>query len=376
MRTRFLLLMAASAVACGDGRAGDRDPAPRDGGTAQRDAGAIARDGGTGARDGGTQDPEACPPGATLHYYSLSPISPVPPVSSLDFPALPQNASVRSAGNGNEHSVRLDFCEVGGTQTLARVLYLGESFDVPRRYVRDDSVAAPTEEIVDTELGTVIEHRLPASHFLVELGDEPQDLRIRLVGDSGLLFVGHPRFVAVARGNVTASSIVYTSSTILVGDLGPGDVFGELDCQFGESPMSKTFVMDTATFEVDACTFLGGGFTSGYRITNLAITDTNPALSAEEQQRVVFDGEEAVEAVMTYQWNHHNACDSFHLALPHADYAASTSPAAGCGGTVPNAPEREFDENPILPVLFRIRYHGGAWTDGSMPGCNHYLFCN
>ncbi len=376
MRTRFLLLIAASAVACGDGRGGDRDPAPRDGGTG-RDAGTIVRDGGGAPRDAGPQDPEACPPGATLHYFSLHPIDSTPPVSSLDLPALPQNASVQSAGDGNEHSVRFDFCEVGGVRSLARVLYLGESFEVPRLYVRDDSVAAPTEELVDTERGRVFEYRLPASHFLVEgLDGAPEDLRIRLVGDTGLLFVGHASFVAVARGNVTASSIVYTSSTIVTGELGPGDVFGELECQFGESPMSKTFVFDTATFEVDACTFLGGGFTAGYRITNLAITDTNAALSSTEQQRMVFEGEDAVNDVLDYQWNHHNACDSFHLALPHADYAASTSPAAGCGATVPNAPEREFDENPILPVLYRIRYHGGAWMDGSLPGCNHYLFCN
>jgi len=133
--------------------------------------------------------------------------------------------------------------------------------------------------------------------------------------------------------------------------------------------------MSTATFEVTACTFLGGGETTGYRISSLAVQDSSPELTEAERQRFEYDGEAAVEAVMTYAWNHHNACDSFHLALAHADYAASSSPAAGCGDTVPNAPPRIFDEDPRLPVLFRIRYHGGDWTDGTMPDCYHYLFC-
>jgi hypothetical protein len=149
-----------------------------------------------------------------------------------------------------------------------------------------------------------------------------------------------------------------------------------MKCRFGEDPLTTSFTMSTATFDVEACTVLGGGFTAGYRIHYLAVTDTSPDLTEAERMKIEFTSEAEVEAVMNYVWNHHNACDSFHLALPYADYAASAAPAAGCGETVPNAPMRDFDEPPGAPVFFRIRYHGGEWVDGEIPGCTHYLFCN
>jgi hypothetical protein len=44
--------------------------------------------------------------------------------------------------------------------------------------------------------------------------------------------------------------------------------------------------------------------------------------------------------VLDYRWNHHNACDTFHLTLPHAEYVAAAATLAGCGETVLDAPVR------------------------------------
>lgn len=174
---------------------------------------------------------------------------------------------------------------------------------------------------------------------------------------------------------VGANSIIYSSIYVVAGRLVPGDVIAGRPCPLGESLLERSWRMGSADFEVDACTYLGGGHTTAYRISRLSITDTNSALSPAEQMTHRFEGEAAVEAVLNYRWNHHNACDSFHLALPHADYAATTAPLAGCGSQVPNAPPRDFEDDPSGPVEFRVRYHGGTWTDGTMPGCTHYMFC-
>lgn len=126
---------------------------------------------------------------------------------------------------------------------------------------------------------------------------------------------------------------------------------------------------------MEACSFLGGGITRGYRIDRLTVQDSSPQLQAADRGRFEFKSRAEVEGVLNYRWNHHNACDSFHLALPHADYAASSAPAAGCGPQVPNAPPRRIDEPSTSPVLYRLRYYGGAWKDGSIPGCTHFLEC-
>jgi hypothetical protein len=150
-------------------------------------------------------------------------------------------------------------------------------------------------------------------------------------------------------------------------------VFSDLECRFEETPLETSFTMASATFEVKACTGLGGGETLAYRITSLAIQDSSSELTEAERMRFEFPTKEDVDRVLNYQWNHHNACDSFHLALPHADYAASAPPLAGCGTTVPNAPARSFDDTG--PVKYRLRYHGGAWVEGEMTGCRHYMWC-
>jgi hypothetical protein len=336
-------------------------------------------------RDAGSSDAGSgsgsCPAGATLRQYSLTSVSPLPAASMIQLPNLIPGAQIISAGNGVEYNARFDVCDDGGTLRLASLLVSGSSFDTPGFFRWDDTVTTVVEDIVELDEGLVLERRLPPASFLVEgleaaLQGNLQTLRIRLLGASGLLIVGHDGFLALAHGMVGEDTIEYTSIFVVVGGLEEGNVFAGLECPFGESPYAKTFTLGTATFEVKSCNFLGGGETIGYRITSLAVQDTSPELTEAERQRFDFAGEEEVESVMTYVWNHHNACDSFHLALLHADYAATTSPLAGCGTAVPNAPQRDINEDPGSPVKFRIRRHQGAWTDGEMDACTHYLFCN
>lgn len=146
-------------------------------------------------------------------------------------------------------------------------------------------------------------------------------------------------------------------------------------CPEGHMPLSARFRLGTAQFEVGGCSFMGGGHTMGYEFHRLTIEDTSPALMPADRRKLEFTTKAEVDAVLNYRWNHHNACDSFHLALPHADYAASSAPLAGCGTQVPNAPPRSFDEPFDAPVRYRTRYYGGAWVDADATGCSQYMSC-
>jgi hypothetical protein len=255
-----------------------------------------------------------------------------------------------------------------------------DDFQAPSYFLLDETVSTPVEDFVQYRGGFIFLVRLPPAAFMVTgmaeaLSGNLQPLELRFVADSGLLLLGHANFIAGTTGMVRPSSITYTNIYVIAGGLEPGDVFASRPCPFGENLFSKTWRMGTADFAVRACAFLGGGQTTGYRINHLSITDSNSLLTTAEQSTFTFEGEDAVTAVMNYLWNHHNACDSFHLALPHADYAATTAPLAGCGAQVPNAPMRDFEDDPAGPVEYRIRYHGGVWMEGTIPGCTHYMFC-
>jgi hypothetical protein len=335
--------------------------------------------------DSGTESdaevlPALCPSGAVLVQYSLTPLQSAPPLGALELPGLHPATIIVQAGNGLSNSMRLDLCQESDGLRLHAILLRGEAVTLASRFVLDDSITSPATEVVEIAEGRVQEVRVPRTAVVVEglgeaiAGNLPA-LRIRLPGEKGLLVVGHSDFLAVARGRVDAATIQYTSLYVMVGDLAPGNVFAGLRCPFGQTPLTTSFRLDTAQFDLEACTFLGGGITTGYRIHRLAVQDSNPGLEEAYRGRFELTTEAEVKSVMNYRWNHHNACDSFHLTLGHADYAASTAPAAGCGPQVPEAPPRNIDEPSTAPLLYRIRYHGGAWRDGSVAGCSHFLYC-
>ena len=336
-------------------------------------------DGAPPGGDGGSA-PVPCPSGANLIQFSTTPPASTPALQAIQLPNLHPSTIIVPAKDGSADSMRFDLCQTAGGPQLQAILLRGESVTVAARFVVDGTITAPVSDFVDIPEGKVFETRLPPSAITVEgltqaIAGDLRPLRIRVLGDMGMLVRGHDGFLAVGRGNVGASSIEYTSLYVLVGGLAPGNVFQGLRCPLGEGLLETTFRLDTAQFEVQACTFLGGGITTGYRIHRLTVQDTNPALMEQHRRKLEFTTEAEVAGVMNYKWNHHNACDSFHLALGHADYAASSAPAAGCGSQVPNAPPRDINENPPGPVQYRIRYYAGTWRDGSIAGCHHHLFC-
>lgn len=380
-----LLFLPLLAAACASDPSGVDAGPPRDASTAP-DSG-IRTDAAAGADATASPDASApstalCPDGTPMTHYSLTAIAAAPPLASIDLPNLHPNTIIAIAGSEGAHHLRLDVCRDGaGAPTIQSMMAVEASFEAPRLYLPDPAVTAQQERFIETPLGQVFELRIPPADLRVEglaaaLTGDLRALRIRVLGMNGTLIVGHADFIAVARGEVTATAITYTALTVIVGGLAAGDAFAGRRCPFGHTPLDETFRLGTATFEVGGCSFLGGGATMGYEFHRLTVEDTNPLLMPADRAKLEFATKAAVDAVLTYKWNHHNACDSFHLALPHADYAASSAPMAGCGTQVPNAPPRMFEEPFDAPVKYRFRYYGGAWTDAEAMGCSSYMACD
>jgi hypothetical protein len=380
VRAFLFLPFFVAIIAC------DSNEQTRDVGVSGGDAGVREDSGAPDAGsmgDGGHPELVTCPTGQEQRFYSLSPLAQAPSAAELELSPLPPGAQVFSASStGESLSARLDLCrDTNGTHTLRGVLWAFDEWGWPRYYRLDETISSSVEGGAEYRGGNVFELRLPPAQFIVRgleeaLSGNLQPLEIRLVHMAGLLILGHDTFVAGVHADVRSSSISSADLSVLAGGLTAGDVFSARVCPFGEVPHQQTFTMGTATFELTACKSLGEGITTAYRITSLAVTDTNDALTPAERATFTFDTDAEVEQVMNYVYNHHNACDSFHLALPHADYAASSAPSAGCGVPVPNAPMRMINEDPSGPVKYRIRYHQGDWIDGTIPGCSHYMFCD
>lgn len=339
----------------------------------------LGADAGRPSPDAGTAPSLPCPAGATLAHYSFTELAALPTVGDIALPHLLPNTIIATARPGTPFAVRLDVCE-GATRTLAAVMVREDTFEPPRWFVVDAVATAPTADTHDTPAGLISEIRVPAPAVSVQGLDDAvagrlDALQIRVAYSDGIWVVGHPAFLAVARGDVSAADITYNSLTVIVGGLAPGDSFAGQVCPFTQQPLSAAFSLGTAQFTVTGCSFLGGGETTGYTIHTLSVEDSSAALDPGERRRFTLATEAELTAALDYRWNHHNACDSFHLTLPHAEYAASASPLAGCGEQVPGAPMRTFDEPFDSPVKYRLRYHGGAWVDGTIEGCRHYLFC-
>lgn len=360
------------------GGSGDAGGTSGGAGVAGDTAGAgTAGDGVAGQAGDGGATSEFCP-GARWRPVSFAAPETLPDLEDVPLPDVPSFSEVVAAGDGYEHSVRLDVCEADdGTLSLGAVLHAPGGF-APTLYRPDPAVSSVQQSFVEIDGGMVEELRVPPSDFIVEgladaLDGDYDGFSVRIRYEYGAIIGGADGLVVYGDANLDAASVSYNSIYLVAGTLVPGDVFADLSCAFGEQPFETSFSLDTATFDLEACTFYGVGETIGYRITRMGVEDTNSILTEPERARHEFDGEASVNSVLTYQWNHHNACDSFHLALPHADYAATAAASAGCGETVPDAPPRDIEDEDGLK--YRIRYHDGEWVDGVNPDCFHYLFC-
>ncbi len=183
-----------------------------------------------------------------------------------------------------------------------------------------------------------------------------------------IMSAGNPVYLSVIMGEYIDSGFEPTSILVAVGSLSFGAP-ETTSCQAHEISGHQEFVLESATFSAELCTFLGGGETLGYRFLSLTVKDQNPALATPID--VKLDGDQ-LAAAFKYKVNHHNACDSFLLTLPQATYTATSGPNAGCGSVVQGAISRTYDDN-RRNTLYQITYGQTSTGIKELANKRHYF---
>ncbi len=276
---------------------------------------------------------------------------------------------VISSPQNSDRKIRFDIClHNNGNIELLQALFKSYAFSPVQTFLPQAN-----DPLKGFEKALTGDHR----GLDIQLWDSSQNEGILLRGGGADSQNSFAAIISIKRQQ--DGTLLPTSINVLVGVLKMGDPFGQSKCAAHEEPMSAGFSLETPQFAFELCTFLGGGETTGYRVLSLAVTDSNALLTPEEQKTITLTGDD-LGAALLYNYNHHNACDSFHLRLPHAEYAATSSPMAGCGSQVGEAPKRTYDPwspTPQATVLYKIKYHQGAWSPVKEKQCAHYLFgCN
>ena len=257
---------------------------------------------------------------------------------------------------GGHFNLRLDLC-LGDKTRLDSVIYATQYVN-PKDYqfVKTDIPSSAWEDVIGGDLHGLV--------GMIELANK-EDASM-----AEILYL-----VPAQIGDVTGLAIVdvdkklkVESIEVLLGNLIEGDPFHDNKCQFGQQEAPIKFMLGSASFTGEACTFLGGGETTGYEIISLTVHDTNPLGG-----KVLFSKEDIVKQnALKYQWNHHNGCDSMMVKTPFATYAMTSAPIAGCGKILEGAPQRDMlDNNPN--VIYTVKYKGKKETTHELK-CGHYLF--
>jgi hypothetical protein len=373
--------------------------------------GGVAPDGAVGGEAGlalttPEADPFAAQPCGELEPASfyLKAMRAVPPKSAFAPWAAAENAAAggfRLESAGDEAAVRLDACldSAEATVKLVRLVVVREAFGgatVRESVVLDEAATAPRlESVGDVALYHVPAARVATAGLKEAVFDrDVSTLAVTLPLPSGRVYsLRGWRLAGLTTAGVTtpaagAVNVVTLAlsepngmpahdSTVIVGALDYGSPFGLDRCLPGEESGTAAFALGLARFKLDVCWFGGGDETIGYRVLRVAVVDTDAGLPATARGETFAVGAKDFDGVFAYRWNPRNACDSFTLRAPYAEYAA-TAPSGGaaCAG-LPGAPTRDAGDAE-RNVRYRVRYGGvGAFREGAQPKCGHHMYwCN
>ncbi|MGE0172250.1 MAG: hypothetical protein AB7T49_05680 [Oligoflexales bacterium] len=317
-----------------------------------------------------------CKNGAKAVPFTLEPMDPMPDASVVKFPGFDLHFRLESQ-IPNQKGARIDLCidEVNGTVTFDRLVYKEDPFTPLTNLAINDSITQPQwkDNILEIPSSFVKIENLDKAAFgdaeglfmwVKESGIEGRLVRSWKDGDK--VFTTINLVQEQQQGGYRP-----LGAQALAGSFQPGDPFANGLCNAARGPQySGTFKFDHVTMKFDACVYAGGGETTGYDIKRLEITDSAPQLTDDQRKPFTFQGAE-LESVFQVAWNHHNACDSFVLKLPHATYAATAAATAGCGTILEGAPHRTL-EDPNPEVMYSVRYGGNEPAEGKV-ACRHFL---
>ncbi len=297
--------------------------------------------------------PISCPAGASSEMFSLVTLnypSPTPQVLKTLIPGVTGQIQAKDA-----MSLRLDICwdPDTGAISLKRVLFHSYSYGPIDVYSEGDSKFLNITHLDNVVFGS------PDGFNLLVRGKNKHGVLVRGMGEAP-----EKRFVAAVGIEFPTQGNSYrlTQSEALIGTIEVGDAFSGGPCKIGTTFTKSQVILEKASLTFDLCTFLGGGETTGYTIEKVVVNDRDPLIpEAQRGLDQVFE-KETLKSALRYQYNHHNACDSFVLTVPalNSVYAATSSPSAGCGSPVSGAPIRQHDETGpnVRKAIFRIDYKG------------------
>ncbi|MGE0172561.1 MAG: hypothetical protein AB7T49_07250 [Oligoflexales bacterium] len=322
-----------------------------------------------------------CQGGQTQQTISLQALAAIPKATAVAFG---DDRKYELASPSLKYRARIDLCsdEQSETFEIKKIfLLLPPNMSPLRVIVVDPSISSPQ---ANGDVDRIPPANLTTKGLAEAIFGEVQHLEINVdTGHRNYQIKGwqgqQSAFVTASEMmNNDAGKFVPMTTQLVAGGIDFVDVFSNRKCPDDQQEGAAQFELGSAKFEMEFCSFLPGGETSGYKVLSASVQDSDPQLDAEQQDKFTFAGDKLGD-VFAFKFNHHNMCDSFVFKLPHATYSATTSNSqgGGCTGTaLKGAPEHsQQGQNPDF-VMFRHVYKDGHVVEQSRKDCYHFFtFC-
>lgn len=301
----------------------------------------------------------SCSSGA-LERFGLSPLSILPKTKDISWLPVQREFSLYPPNSNN--ALRIDVCFDPinpAATTLKRVVWRYMQGSPKNFYPNSQTSVKGLEGALFGDY----------SGFEIQMVDE-QGKGIFVKGAKA----SSTSFVAVGNTLLSGEQPVFPDGDLFVGSLlNNFDPFISGVCKPEQQYSTTEISMGSAKVFFELCKYQDIGETVGYEIKKVRVIDSNESLAEKDRKEFAVEGPGLVPPVFEYSFNHHNGCDSFALRLPHASYAATSPSGAGCGRIVPDAPERDFD-NDNVALKYRIKYGTSDWQPvQNGKNCMNYL---
>lgn len=168
---------------------------------------------------------------------------------------------------------------------------------------------------------------------------------------------------------LTVDGDLIDSPKILVGtfELSEDGGTGDDACSpMGLILQNNSYTIGDVTFSIDGC--YAGAMKSGPKLVKIVVTDNSENLDAALRGKAIDVGMDTVQQ----NFNHHWACESVVIKLPHATYAMTASNAASQTGACENLPEAPHRTDHDGGLAYRFSYPGQQAVEGMFEAVNHF----
>ncbi len=253
----------------------------------------------------------------------------------------PHQGTYKLVPPGEFNRVRLDLCvKSSGNASLMRVLTMtGEQINVDEKDQAVEWQTKNLDEAVTGQVGSLWIRYALYSTMKVQL--QAWTVDSKTIVTLAYLFQNNGEWTP-------------DGSKVIYGDLQPKNSFADMPCEAYQTYAKSKVAFETVTLSSTFCGFPGGGWTTGYKLVELAIQDSSTNLPQPVQNKKIIINAKDYEQKgwLKYSWVHHNDGDALELTVK--DY--NTTYALGSGLHTSN---------------YKVTYPQGAVVQGSFDG--HYF---